>query len=82
MTLWHWWRERLTVWVASYLREYRVHLLDDDSRVKAVALIFCATDEEAYSQARRGLEPSEVIEVWDAGRLVSRGDALERHIWQ
>ncbi len=64
------------------LREYRVVLLDDEDRTVARVSIQCETDEEACNQARRGLEPSKRIEVWDSERLVVRGDALARHIWR
>ena len=49
--------------------------------VKALAAIYCETDDEAWLCARRGLEPAERIEIWDRERFVARGDALERHQW-
>ena len=61
----------------QHLRRYRVNLLDNDNQVRATAVVFCHSDDEACVQARRGLQPSERTEVWDSGRLVTRGNALE-----
>lgn len=65
----------------KHLKEYRVCLLSEDDHVKALAAIYCETDDEAWLCARRGLEPAERIEIWDRERFVARGDALERHQW-
>jgi hypothetical protein len=57
------------------LRNYCVCLIDTDQIVKKSVFIYCREDEEACTQALRGLEPDEHIEVWDRCRLVFRGDA-------